>query len=270
LEAKSRTVKKKGKSRSNPEVDKRQCYADGSYLRGLDLIRFVKQERGETVLLSFSRGKDSMAVWLYLRDHFNILPFYLYLIPGLSWEEESLNYYERFFNTHILRLPHPLFYQMLRNGEWQTPETVPVIRAMNLPAYDLSIIDNLIAIDCLGLDENTPESWPFCAMGIRQCDSLERRRLIQQMGVVGLGKKRRFFYPIWDWKIDQVGRIILDANLKLPIDYDLFGRTVVALNYRRLVKIRHRYPGDYQKILEWFPLAELEIFRYEKVSSVET
>ncbi len=104
------------------DVDLRQCYEDGSYLAGQDLLDFVKAERGDTLLLSFSRGKDSIAAWLYLRDHFTIVPYYLYLVPGMSWEEESLTYYEEVFGQHIIRLPHPLFYKLLHDFVWQTPD----------------------------------------------------------------------------------------------------------------------------------------------------
>ena len=257
------TIQPKRKPRKNPEVDKRQCYPDGSYLRGVDLVNFVKAERGDTVLLSFSRGKDSIATWLYLRENgFEIVPFFMYLVPHMSWEDESLAYYEEFFGQQIMRLPHPAFYWMLNKLQWETPETVAVIRAMKLPYYNFATMDNLIAMEH-GLSE------PFCAMGIRQCDGLERRRLIQQMGVVGIGERsrRRFYYPIWDWNIEQISRAILKAGVRLPADYNLFGRTVVALNYRRLREIKRQFPADYARILEWFPLAELEIFRYEQVGA---
>ena len=180
----------------------------------------------------------------------------------MSWEDESLAYYEEFFGQQIMRLPHPAFYWMLNKLQWMTPETVAVIRAMKLPYYNFATMDNLIAMEH-GLSE------PFCAMGIRQCDGLERRRLIQQMGVVGIGERsrRRFYYPIWDWNIEQISRAILKAGVRLPADYNLFGRTVVALNYRRLREIKRQFPADYARILEWFPLAELEIFRYEQVGA---
>jgi hypothetical protein len=240
------------------DVDLRQCYEDGSYLAGQDLLDFVKAERGDTLLLSFSRGKDSIAAWLYLRDHFTIVPYYLYLVPGMSWEEESLTYYEEVFGQHIIRLPHPLFYKLLNDFVWQTPETVATIRALDLPTYAYADVDDLLA-NAHGLDA------PFCAMGIRSKDNLDRRRLIQQKGVVGLTGRRRFFYPIWDWNVQQVGELILAHGVKLPADYAMFGRTVVAMTYRRLKEIRNRFPADFARILDWFPLAGLELFRYEQV-----
>ncbi len=247
------------RKRKNPETDRRQFNTDGTLKSGDSLIELARQFTGDTILLSFSRGKDSVATWLYLRDKFNVIPYYLYLIPGLSWEMDSLAYYEDYFKTKILRIPHPTFYDMLANYAYQTPERVPILTAMNLPSYDFATVDAIIARR-FGLDDF------LCAMGIRASDNLERRRLIHQMGVIGIGKKRRFFYPIWDWNVERVGSVIKRAGVKIPRDYILYGRTVVALNYRRLIVIREHFPDDYQKILQWFPLLDLEIFRYEKVA----
>lgn len=245
----------------NPDIDQRQCYPSGEYLRGQDLIDFVRSERGNTVLLSFSTGKDSLASWLYLREHgFEIVPYFLYLVPGLRFQEMALEYYEQFFGQHIIRLPYPGFYWRLTHFCWQPPETVATIKALDLPNYTYATVDELVAIE-FELDE------PFCAVGIRMKDNLQRRRLVKQMGVVGIGPSanRRWFYPIWDWDVNQVGEIIKAHGVKLPPEYHLFGRTVMALHYRRLVKIRDHYPDDYATILEWFPLVDLEIFRYEQV-----
>jgi hypothetical protein len=96
--------------------------ADGTPLAGDDLLAALRDVTGDTVLLSFSRGKDSLAAWLHLREHFRIIPYHLEWIPGLSFVESSLAYYEDVFQTHIIRLPHPLFYQYLRDYAWQTPD----------------------------------------------------------------------------------------------------------------------------------------------------
>ncbi len=55
--------------------------------------------RSPRVLLSFSRGKDSIAMWLAMRGHFEkIVPYYFYLVPGLlDFEKRSLEFYEKFF-----------------------------------------------------------------------------------------------------------------------------------------------------------------------------
>lgn len=115
-------------------------------LSGPDTIKYVQEKLGQTkILLSFSCGKDSVALWLTLREHFEIIPFYLYRIPGISFVEDSLGYYEDFFGQEIVRLPHPTFYRMLANHVWQPPQRVGWIEAMNLkrcyfyPIWDVNM-----------------------------------------------------------------------------------------------------------------------------------
>ncbi len=246
----------------NPALDPRQLGADGQFLRGQELLDLARQLYGDTLLLQFSCGKESIALWLWLREaapDLTIVPYWMYLVPDLGYQARALDYYESYFGCHIRRLPHPALYQMLNSTAWQPPETLAVLAALRLQEYDFADIENLLAAD-LGLDQ------PLIAVGIRAKDYLERLRLVNQMGVIGFGR-RRFLYAIWDWSIQQVGQAILDAGIKLPVDYQMFGRTVTALNYRRLVEVKRRYPEDYQKILDWFPLIEAEVFRYERLAA---
>ena len=63
----------------------------------------------DTVVLSFSRGKDAVAAGIALnRAGFRIIPYYLRLLPELlEFERESLAYYEREFGIKIAVYPHP-------------------------------------------------------------------------------------------------------------------------------------------------------------------
>ena len=79
-----------------------------------------------TVLLAFSRGKDSVAAWLLMREYFTeIVPYFMYRVPDLSFEEDSLRYYEDYFGVKIMRLPHPSLWRMLRNNVFQSPTNPP-------------------------------------------------------------------------------------------------------------------------------------------------
>ena len=56
-----------------------------------------------------------------------------------------------------------------------------------------------------------------------------------------------------------------DNDVKLPIDYEMFGKSFDGLDYRFLKPIKERFPEDYAKIKEFFPLIDLEILRYDKI-----
>jgi len=209
---------------------------------------------GQTVLLAFSRGKDSLAAWLALRDAgVNVIPYHLYLIPGLTWVEESLAYYEDWFGTKIINLPHPSLYRWLAHLMYQTPERCQIIEAaqISVPSYgDVNAM----------LRENfslPADAW-VCD-GVRASDSPNRRTAIASYGPVN--RQLHTQKVVWDWRKQMVYDEINSAGVRLPPDYKLFQRSFDGLDIRFLRPIKQHYPEDYARILEWFPLADLELYR---------
>jgi len=97
-----------------------------SALSGVDTIREVAKRQKKT-LLAFSTGKDAIAAWLAIREHFEeVVPYYLYLVPGLEFVDEQIAMYERFFETKITQLPHPSVHRLLNNFVFQPPPSFPV------------------------------------------------------------------------------------------------------------------------------------------------
>jgi predicted phosphoadenosine phosphosulfate sulfurtransferase len=220
------------------------------------LCRWVSEQSEDTCLLSFSAGKDSIGAWLRLRDHFSeIIPVYMYLVPGLEFVERSLRYYEDWFGAHIVRLPHPSLYRWLNAFTFQAPENCAIIEDLDLVDFDYDDVFNVVKAS-YGLPEET-----YTAVGVRATDSLNRWSAIKQYGAVNVA--RRSFYPTYDWRKDDLLDAIAQAGVKLPVDYNLFGRSFDGIDYRFLKPIRDHFPGDYERILEVFPMAELEIKRIE-------
>jgi len=229
----------------------------GQPLAGQPLYDLCRQIYGDTILLAFSRGKDSIAMWLELRDKFNIIPFYMYHCPGLSFIESSLDYYERFFGQHIIRLPHHLFYDSLNDFIYQPPHRVATIRAVNFPNYDY---DDLAAIICEQM--NLPRT--AVAMGYRAGDNPQRRYMINREGALGKEGKP-YFHAIWDYNLERVCKAIIQSGVQLPIDYQTMGRTIISWEYQYLKPVKDHFPDDYQRMLEWWPWLDLEFFRHEQV-----
>lgn len=235
-------------------------HPDGKPFSGDEVIEVIKQVNpSNKIMLAFSCGKDSLAAWLKLREHFEIVPFYLYSIKGLSFVDESLAYYEKFFGTHIIQLPHPSLYRMLNNFVFQSPDRVAVIRSANLPNFDYDDISRLVQKH-FSLPKDT-----YTANGIRAADSPNRRGAISKYGAVNYN--RRYFYPVWDMKLDELVFTLQKSGVKLPIDYELFGRSFDGIDHRFISVIKKKLPEDYQKILDWFPLVELELMRYEQAEN---
>lgn len=212
--------------------------------------------RHDTVLLAFSLGKESICSWLTLCKYFKkIIPYYLYTVPDLEFINKSVSYYEAFFNTRIIQLPHPSLFRMLNNLVFQPPQHCSIVEQMYLPRIDYEDIRKRLIID-YKLDKEI-----YIAQGVRRDDSLQRRIVIKRYGV--LNDKRHIFYPIFDWNKQRLVECLKENKIKLPIDYQLFGRSFDGIDYRFLKPIHDFFPADYRRIIELFPLAELELKRRE-------
>jgi len=221
-----------------------------------EMNRHLAAQSGGVCLLSFSGGKDSLGAWIELERYFSrIVPVYMYLIPDLAFVEREMAYFEDRFETRIIRMPHPSLYRCLRHFIFVPPERCRFIEEFNPVPFDYDDVFSIVKQDA-GLPDDT-----YTAIGVRQEDSLNRWTSIKQHGAAN--EKRRTFFPIYDWKKDRLLREIRGRGIKLPESYRLFGRSFDGLDYRFLKPIHDHYPDDYQRILEWFPLAELELKRME-------
>lgn len=221
------------------------------------LCKYVAESSDGLCLLGFSTGKDSIGALIQAKRYFHdIRLFYLYLVPGLEFVEDSLQYYEQALSTKIIRLPHPSLYRWLNRAVFQAPQNRFVVADMALPEFDHQDIQAVICEDY-----SLPLDTTYAASGVRQYDSLNRWSAIQKYGP--LNPQKKTFYPVFDWKIERLHTEIEQSGLQLPVDYRLFGRSFDGLDYRFLKPIRDYYPGDYKRILEYFPLADLELFKME-------
>ena len=224
-------------------------------LSGIETIKEVAKRQNKS-LLAFSCGKDAVATWRAIREHFDeIVPYYLYLVPDLEFVNESIDYYERYFGTKIVQLPHPSVHRMLNNFVFQPPQNCKVIEQAGLPDFDYLDIQ---AVMCERY--NLPKK-TLVADGVRAADSPMRRVAINTHGSISY--KQLKYHPIWDWKKADLVECFKKHNVKLAVDYKIFGRSFDGIDLRFLYLIREHFPRDYQKILNLYPLADLEVFRWE-------
>jgi len=222
-----------------------------------ELCQYMNKQFGDTVILSFSAGKDSIGSWLQLKRYFKkITPVYTYLIPNLDFIEKSLDYYEDYFQTNIYRVPNPNLYKMLADGVFQTKERMDNARGMRIPSFDRTDLFNCIREDYIDGDMNVP-----AAVGIRAADNLQRWTTCHVHGVVNYKKKQ--FFPIFDWNQKKLIEEIENEGVKLPNDYNIWGCSFDGLHYKFLKGVKENYPNDYEKIKEWFPLIDVELLKYK-------
>jgi len=228
---------------------------------GHEIVAKVRKDHGPVTLLAFSGGKDSIAAHLQIRDHFEeVIPFYLYGIPDLEFIEDSLSYYEKtlFGGRKIIRMPHPSLYRQLNAGVFQPPHHIPVIEAARLPNFDYKDVHDLIR-----LEGECPKA--LTATGVRAADSPMRHVSIMQHGPILLSKGE--YFPVWDWKKVDIVREFTRHKIRLSREYEIFGRSFDGLDARFLVPMKKHFPRDFAKLLEWFPLAEVEVWRAERMAA---
>lgn len=217
-------------------------------------VRAKLAATGNPVLLAFSRGKDSLATWLALREAgVEVIPFHLYRVPGLRFVDESVRVFEEFFSTRIRQYPHPALFRWLVNLTFQAPQNIRTIEACGLEIYTYEDLHEMIKSD-LGLPADT-----WVADGVRACDSPNRRSAMRMRGPWRPSVLK--VSPIWDWRISHVRDCQARHRVPIAPDYTWFGRSYDGIDYRFTEPLSRYAPDDYQRLLEWFPLADLEIFR---------
>lgn len=222
-------------------------------------VRAILADEGRPVLLAFSRGKDSIAAWLALRDAgVDVIPYHMYLVPDLAFVAESLAYFADWFGYKIHNIPHPSLYRWIGSCTFQAPERLAIIEAARLPSPEYASIIGMLRTD-LGLPADT-----WIADGVRACDSPVRRLSIARHGPMKAGSRK--VSAIWDWSVAEVRERIEAAGVELPVEYEWFGRSFDGLDHRFLGPLRDHAPDDYQRVLDWFPLADLELFRREMMT----
>lgn len=197
--------------------------------------------------VAFSGGKDSIVTLdLSMRYFDNVRPFFMYLVPGLEFQENTLRKYEKYYDVEILRVPHPDLADFMRYGTFRPADfSVPHIKMKDVYSH---------------VRQETGIAW--ISAGERINDSLVRRAMIKNSGTVDFKRFRMF--PLAYWDKYEVMTYIRRKKLVLPRDSAELGFSFSSLSGEELSKIKQVFPKDYERILEYFPLAEVSVYRYKK------
>jgi hypothetical protein len=221
-----------------------------------ELNNYISEMSDGTAILAFSTGKDSVVSWLKMKRHFKkIVPYYMYLVPGLEFVEKSLKYYEEFFETHIIRIPHNNFFTFLDDLVCASPETADACLETGTTILKEEELQDLVR-------RTSPDlANAYVGVGVRSADSIMRRNAINKYGSVNHVRKQ--FYPVYDYKLAEMEQELETAQIALPIDYEWFGRTFDGLDARFTAPLKKHAPNDYEKIKAFFPMIDTDILRHE-------
>ena len=204
----------------------------------LDEIK-TQSQTTDSVLVSFSIGKDSIVTMDLCKQYFkHVQPFFMYLVPGLKFQEDALAKYEKYWNVSIIEVPNFEAVNFYRYGSFRDTD------------YSVSRV-NIEAI-YEALRGNTGMFW--IAGGDKLNDSIARRAMLNYSGSIDEQNGR--FYPVMYWTDKEIKQYIKMKHLFYPKLNQELGCNFHSLSGKELSAIKRIYPQDYQRILKFFPEAE--------------
>ena len=209
-----------------------------------DPIRTMAKLTDE-VIIAFSGGKESIVVLDMCTKHFKrVVPFFMYYIPGLSFQERLLKWYEDKYGIEIVRLPHFELSNLMRYGTLRNEDlSVPIISINDIYAW---------------MRNKTGINW--IAAGERSGDSVIRGAMIKHSGSIDWNRGR--FYPVAWWKQQEILDYIKIKKLYRGADSRTFGTSFEGVNTRSFVDLKEHFPSDYERAVTLFPLAEGAVVRF--------
>jgi 3'-phosphoadenosine 5'-phosphosulfate sulfotransferase (PAPS reductase)/FAD synthetase len=208
-----------------------------------DAIANVKSyaDRYESVLISYSDGKDSRAVMdLCLRSFKRVEAFFMYLIPGLECVDVAMQQAEQKWGIKIRLYPHWNASRFISNGIYCHPS----FRRDAIKEYKLRDV-YVLAMS----DTNTR----LIMTGQKKSDSASRRWLMT------IARNSDVVHPLADWNRFDVLNYLRLHNIPLPPSAgDTSG---IDLTDRSLFWLHDTFPNDFRKLCQYFPFAEAAIWK---------
>lgn len=193
----------------------------------------------DEVIVAFSGGKDSVVTLDLCCKHFKkVHAFFMYQIPNLSFQNEIIGWAERKYSTEVLMIPHFEVSNFFRYGSFSLPDAnVRIVSITDIYSYVREVF-----------------SCSWIAAGERIADSIVRRAMIKRSSSIDL--KRNRFYPIANWNKKEIVSYIERNKLRTSPESKYLGHSFRSLMPEDMLKIKDVYPGDYAKIIKFYPFAE--------------
>ena len=200
-----------------------------------------------SVIVGFSGGKDSIVTLDLCFKYFKtVVPYFMYLVPDLEFQENMLRRYEERYKTEIIRIPHFECSDFLKYGSFTMADwDVDLVKITDTYEY---------------LRQQTGLYW--IAAGERCADSIVRNAMIKKSGSIDY--KRGRFYPLAYWKKNEVLEYIKYRKLYISPEQKKLGFSFRSLAGSELAIIKEHYPADYDRILRVYPFAEAGVARFLK------
>lgn len=223
----------------------------------------ISLQGNDTALVSFSAGKDAISMTLGMLESglfSKYLLVYYYLVPGLSFVDRYIRYFEEKTGLAVQQVPNPTFYKMRASAALQTPKMAEALKAVQVSGdgYLTYTIDSMFK----AIKKYYQIESAYCAVGIKKADGYTRRVALNKSVI---NEKSKKYYPMAEWTIEDIRTQLKRFSIDLPEEYPLFrGISFDGFAPRFLGPIKQHFPEDYRRICEYFPETESILYRKEK------
>lgn len=181
----------------------------------------------DSVIVAFSGGKESVCVMDLCHRYFkNVRAFFMYICPNLSFQERTLEWYEKKYQQEIIRIPHMDVSEFFHYGSFRKADySFPIVSINDIYRY-------------VRLETNI---W-WIAAGERIDDSIVRRAMMKKSGSIDVQRGR--LYPVSMWKKKEILDYIKFHNLYLGQDSRKMGFSFKSLWGKELLMLKQYFPDD--------------------------
>lgn len=207
----------------------------------------------DKVIVGISGGKDSAATLdLCHRAGIKCTGYFMYMVPGLRYQNEYLDQIKDLYGIEIRQYPHPDRSLYFKYGRY-------CVAQPDMPKLIFRDVWDKARLD-------TGLQW--IATGEKKNDSLERRAQLVSWGAVQPARRRGF--PLADWSHKEVFSYIDEHHIPLSPEY-AYGKSINSIvEGRALAFLADHYPDDLDRVLRDFPLAKASLVRYRNQVKNET
>lgn len=212
------------------------------------LFRKMKAIKDQPVLVAYSGGKDSIVCLDIACQIFSHVEcYFLYLVKGISFIENYMEWARQKYGVKIHYLPHPALADIYQYGIYCPPfknfEQIKELSFKEIEAY---------------IRITTGITW--IAQGLKKTDTILRRAMLKKIDILDL--KRKKIFPVEEFTAQEIREYL---NLKKIILPENFKKKCsgVDLQYKTVKFIYEKYPEDYKLMRKKFIFLDTILKREE-------